>query len=127
MTYSSNNRTLYRSRHGWVFGVCQGLSNYLDISAFWIRIATVIAVMLSGFFPMVLIYIVAAIFLRPAPIVQPSSPEDWEFYQTYSSDRKVAMHMLKRKLDSLDKRTRRMENVVTDKHFDWQRRFDAGS
>ncbi|HQE75776.1 MAG TPA: PspC domain-containing protein, partial [Candidatus Hydrogenedentes bacterium] len=28
---------LYRSRHGFLFGVCRGLAEYFDLSLFWLR------------------------------------------------------------------------------------------
>jgi phage shock protein C len=76
---------------------------------------------------MVLVYIVAAIFMRPAPVVSFSNEEDWSFYQTYVSNREMALQRLKRRLQALDKRTRRMENHVTRKEYDWDQRFDSNT
>jgi len=76
---------------------------------------------------LVLIYIVAAIFLKPAPVIEFSNDEDWNFYQTYVTDRKMALNRLKRRCEALSKRTRRMENIVTDKEYDWERRFQSGT
>lgn len=121
------SRTLYRSRRGWIFGVCQGLADYADISVFWVRVAAVIAALITGFWPMLLLYIVAAIFLKPAPVIEFSDDEDWNFYQTYVADRKMALLRLKRRCEALDRRTRRMENVVTNREYDWDRRFESGT
>lgn len=118
-------RTLYRSREGWFFGVCRGLADYASINVFWVRLAVVIATFLTAFWPMVLVYIVAAIFLRPAPVISFNSNEDWSFYQTYVSNREMALNRLRSRLQSLDKRTRRMESHVTRKEYDWDKRFDA--
>jgi phage shock protein C len=124
-TYSNTSRTLYRSRRGWIFGICQGLADYADLSVCWVRLAAFIALMITGFWPMVLIYIVAAIFLKPAPVVELKNEDDWDFYQTYVSDRKMALSRLKRRCEALDRRTRRMENIVTDREYDWDRRFQS--
>ncbi|NBD37957.1 MAG: envelope stress response membrane protein PspC [Verrucomicrobia bacterium] len=121
------NRTLYRSRRGWIFGVCQGVANYADIPVGWIRLGAVVALLMTGFWPMFLLYIVAAIFLRPAPVLDFSDEEDWNFYQTYVTDRKIALQRLKRRCETLDRRTRRMENIVTNPSYDWERRFHSGS
>ncbi len=110
-----------------IFGVCLGLADYADISVFWIRVAAVIGGLLTGFWPLVLIYIVAAIFLRPAPVIEFSDDEDWNFYQTYVADRKMALYRLKQRCEALSKRTHRMENIVTNKEYDWERRFQSGS
>lgn len=126
-TDTHTSRTLYRSRRGWIFGVCRGLAEYADIPVVWVRLATFIAVILTGFWPMVLLYIAAAIFLRPAPVIEFSDEEDWNFYQTYVADRKMALVRLKRRCESLDRRTRRMENVVTNREYDWDRRFQSGT
>ncbi|NDV62721.1 envelope stress response membrane protein PspC [Puniceicoccales bacterium CK1056] len=125
--YSQSSRTLYRSRQGWIFGVCQGLAEYGDIPVFWVRIATFLACLFTGFWPMVLIYIVAAIFLKPAPVIEFTSDEDWDFYQAYTADRKRALMRLRKRCEVLDRRTRRMENVVTNREFNWDRRFQSGT
>ena len=128
MTYSmTSKRTLYRSRRGWFFGVCQGIAEYADFNVFWVRVAVIIATLLTAFWPMVLLYIVAAIFLKPAPVVEFTDDEDWSFYQAYVSDRRTALHRLKRRCEALDRRTRRMESVVTNREFDWDRRFQSGT
>lgn len=126
-TYAQSTRTLYRSRQGMIFGVCQGLADYAEIRVLWVRVAAIIATLFTGFWPIVLIYIVAAIFLKPAPVIEFSSDEDWNFYQTYVADRKMALLRLKRRCETLDKRTRRMENIVTNKEYDWERRFQLGT
>jgi phage shock protein C len=125
-TYSNTSRTLYRSRRGWIFGVCQGLAEYADIPVFWVRFAAFIALLFTGFWPMVLIYIVAAIFLKPAPVIEFTNDEDWDFYQAYTADRKRALLRLKKRCEVLDRRTRRMENIVTKREYDWDRRFQSG-
>ncbi|MEY3000918.1 MAG: hypothetical protein RL648_1132 [Verrucomicrobiota bacterium] len=123
-TYDSS-RTLYRSRQGWLFGVCRGIADYASINVLWVRLAVIIATCLTAFWPMVLVYIVAAIFLRPAPVISFSSDEDWSFYQTYVSNREMALQRLRSRLAALDKRTRRVENHVTRKEYDWDQRFNS--
>ncbi len=120
-----NHRTLYRSRRGWIFGVCKGVANYAEIPVGWIRLAAVIALFVTGIWPMLLLYILAAIFLRPAPVLEFSDEEDWNFYQTYVTDRKIALHRLKRRCENLDRRTRRMEHIVTNPNYDWDRRYQS--
>ena len=123
----TGRNSLYRSREGVIFGVCRGLANYSEISVFWVRVAVIIGAIVTGFWPMVLIYIMAAIFMKPAPVVAPMDEEEWEFYNSYAADRKMALSRLKRRFDSLDRRARRIESVVTDREFDWDRRFRSGT
>lgn len=109
------------------FGVCKGLAEYSQIDVIWIRIAAIVAFMLTGFWPIFVLYIVAAIFLKPAPVVELKTSEDWSFYHNYTSDRKMALSNLKRRCEDLDRRTRRVESVVTDREYDWDRRFQSGT
>jgi phage shock protein C len=125
-TFPNTTRTLYRSRRGWVFGVCQGLADYADISVLWVRFAAFLGFLFTGFWPMLLLYIVAAIFLKPAPVMEFTDDEEWDFYQSYTADRKRALLRLKKRCEALDRRTCRMENIVTNREFDWNRRFQSG-
>ncbi len=121
----SSHRTLYRSRSGMIFGVCKGLANYSDISAFWIRLAAIVALFLTGLWPIVIIYIMAAIFMKPAPLIAPQNVDDWEFYNSYTTDRRIALTSLKKKFDGIERRTRRLEGIVTSPEYDWDRRLDS--
>jgi phage shock protein C len=118
-------RTPYRARDGMIFGVCKGIARYADVSTFWIRFAAVIAIMLTAFWPMLLIYILTAIIMKPEPIIEPENAEDWEFYQTYTSNRRIALQRLKEKFDGLERRTRQIENVVTSPKYSWERRLNS--
>jgi phage shock protein C len=123
--FYENSKTLYRSRDGSLFGVCKGLSEWSETTVGLVRLAFVIgSFMFSPFIP--LLYFILAIFMKPEPIVIPNSESDAEFYNSYSMDRKRALQRLKRKMDSLNRRTRRMESTVTEKEFDWERRFNSG-
>ncbi|MGA1204208.1 MAG: hypothetical protein ACO3ZW_00135 [Opitutales bacterium] len=67
---------------------------------------------------MFVVYIVAAIFLRPEPMVEIRDDEDLIFYHDYLSDRKMALARLKRRCEALDRRSRRMENILTNREYD---------
>jgi phage shock protein C len=120
-----NRRTLYRSRLGWIFGVCRGIADFAEISVFWVRLLAVIGFIFTAGWPLVIVYIVAAIFMKPAPAIEIKSDADWEFHCAYSADRAMALKRLKRKFENMDRRTRRIESIVTDREFDWDRRFRA--
>ena len=70
-----NRRGLYRSRDGVLLGVCRGVAEYFDLSVFWVRMAVVIVFLLSGFWPVLGIYLAAALLMRPSP-VRPNENED---------------------------------------------------
>ena len=123
--YSTRHGRLYRSRNGMILGVCRGLADYSDISVCMIRCIMVVLFVLTGFFPIVLIYLGAAVFMRPGPVLEPPDSREWEFYNSWASDRSLALERLKRKFDRLERRTRRMESFVTAKEFDWEERFQT--
>jgi phage shock protein C len=123
---SNETRTLYRSRSGWIFGVCQGLADYSGIHVGWVRLIVVVSAILTSFVPILLVYLVAAIFMRPAPVLPAVEIDDWEFYTSYASNRRAALVGLKRRLDHIERRTRRIETLVTDREYDWDRRLHSG-
>ncbi|GMV99354.1 MAG: hypothetical protein AMXMBFR84_04930 [Candidatus Hydrogenedentota bacterium] len=58
---------LYRSRDGILFGVCRGIAEYFDISVFWTRTITFLALVFTGFFPVGFLYILGALLMKTAP------------------------------------------------------------
>jgi phage shock protein C len=68
--YDRAETGLYRSRDGMIFGVCEGVGDYFDISANGIRLLLVIALICTGFFPMGLAYIVAALVMKKESYVR---------------------------------------------------------
>ena len=65
--YTRERRGFYRSRDGAIFGVCRGIADYFDFSLFWTRMLTVILLIISGFWPVILLYLVAALLMKPEP------------------------------------------------------------
>jgi phage shock protein C len=118
-----SNRCLYRSRRGWFLGVCQGLADYSGIGVGWIRLAVFLVVLATWFLPVFLVYVVVGICLKPEPVIRPSSVGEWEFYNGYVAQRQVSLAHLKQKFDDLDRRARRVEDVVTARGFSWEQRL----
>ena len=116
---------IYRARDGVFLGVCRGLANYFDFSVFWVRMALVIVFIFSGFWPVLGIYLVAAFFMKPEPIRPIETEDEREFYDSYVNSPRSAAQRLKKKFQDLDRRIRRMEDRVTNKEYDWERRFNS--
>lgn len=116
-------RGVYRSRKGAIFGVCRGLAEHFDFSVFWVRFMAVVLFVVSGLWPATILYILAALLMKPEPIVPLSSPDEQEFYEGYLSSRHEAAQLLKHRYDGLERRIRRMEDVVTSREYDWERRL----
>ena len=115
---------LYRSRNGVILGVCRGIAEYLDFSVFWMRAIALALLVCSGIWPMVGLYILVALLMKSEPVLPLQTEEEQEFYNSYASSRSMALHRLKRTFDNLDRRIRRMENMVTTREYNWERRLN---
>ncbi|MDR3090397.1 MAG: envelope stress response membrane protein PspC [Desulfobulbaceae bacterium] len=122
MSYQ-RQRGMYRARGGVLLGVCQGIATYFDMSVFWVRMIWVIAFILTGLWPVAGVYVVCALLLKPEPVRPLASDDDKEFYDSYAASPRNAAGRLKRKFDHLDRRIRRMEDQVTGRDFEWERKF----
>ena len=114
---------LYRSRRGVILGVCRGVAEYFDVSVFWTRVVFVAVLLFTGIWPIVGLYLLAAVLIKPEPVVPFRTEVDKEFYNSYTASREMGIHRLKRTFDRLDRRLRRMEDLVTAREFEWDRRF----
>ena len=116
---------LYRSRRGVILGVCRGIAEAFDFSVFWTRAVAVIALLISGFWPVTGLYFLAALLMKPEPVIPIENEAHQEFYDSYVHSRHGAVERLKRRYERLDRRIRRMEDAVTAREFDWDRRMNA--
>lgn len=120
------SRGLYRSRRGIVLGVCRGLANYLEVSSFWLRLLVLLAFIFSGFWPVVAIYFVMALLMRPEPVLSFTSEGDEAFYHSYVESRGMARARLRKTFDDLQRRLQRIESIVTSREYDWEQRLRNG-
>ena len=68
--YGYRSSGLYRSRGGMIAGVCAGLAEYFDLSVFWTRVVAVALLLFSGIWPVLIVYIVAALMMKKTPYVR---------------------------------------------------------
>lgn len=116
---------LYRSREGVFLGVCQGVADHYNLSVFWVRLGLIVVFFLSGFWPVIGIYIVAALLMKPRPVRPIETEDEQEFYDTYVNSPRSAAQRLRRKYENLERRIRRMEDKVTGREYEWDRKFNA--
>lgn len=114
---------LYRSRKGVVLGVCKGIAQYFDFSLFWTRVIAILLLLFSGFWPVMIVYFLAALLMKPEPAIPIDSEEEQEFYDSYVHSRRHAVDRLKKRYEKLERRIRRMEHTVTAREFDWDERL----
>lgn len=107
-----SRRGLYRSRAGWIFGVCRGVADYLNISVFWTRMLVLLLFVFTGFWPVGVIYLLAALLMKLEPRGE----------CLYSASRAP----LRGRFDRLDARLQRLESVVTGRDWDWDARLRDG-
>ena len=74
-----------RRRPGLLFGVCRWLADRLGLSAFWVRLAVLVAAWLSGWWPAAAIYLAAAILLGHAERGRLRSLPDWRMPRAFTS------------------------------------------
>jgi len=116
-------RGLYRSRNRIILGVCRGIADYFDFSAFWIRAILIVTFIFTGFWPIIGIYILAALLMKSEPNTAGPKGSKRHFNCRYKKSGYEAADRLKRKWRHLEKRIRRMEDRVTSREFDWNNRF----
>jgi len=114
MNYSHGQHGLYRSRRGLIFGVCRGLADYMNVPAFWMRVLALLVLVFTGFWPVVGIYLVAALLMKAEPSLVLCREEAGGCRGVYDHQ------------ESLDRRLQRLEGSVTDKERDWERRLYQG-
>ena len=120
---SRSRQGLYRSRNGVILGVCRGLADYFDLSAFWIRAIAVILFIFTGFWLVVGIYLLAALLMKSEPAKSAGTGSNRKADSRYGCTRNDTAERLKRKWKHLEKRIRGMEDKVTSREYDWNSRF----
>lgn len=116
---------MYRSRNGIILGVCRGIAEYFDFSVFWVRAIVLILLFVSGFWPITGLYFLAALLMKPEPVVPIQTEEEQEFYDSYIHSSKGAIDRIKRRYENLERRIQRMEHTVTSREFDWENRLNT--
>ena len=124
--YNREHSGPYRSRNGLIFGVCRGLADYFDFSTAGMRVIVVLAFLLTGFYPVGIAYVVAALVMKLEPVLALQNERETEFYNSYTASRPMALSRLRDTFDSLDKRIQRMESIVTARDYDWDQRLRNG-
>ncbi len=114
---------LYRSRKGVLFGVCRGIADYFDLKVVWIRMLAVVLLITTGLWPMTGIYLIAALIMKPEPVRPIRNDDEREFYNSYVHSPEGAAQRIRRRARDLERRIRRLEDSVTSREFDWDRRI----
>jgi len=122
----SSRNGIYRSRSGIILGVCKGLAEHFDFSVFWARIIAIFFLIVAGFLPAIGLYLLAALLMKPEPVIPIKDAGEKEFYDSYTYSRQGAVQRLKRRYENLQRRIQRMEHIVTSAEYDWENRLNNG-
>ena len=118
MTSPDRPNGWYRSKEGMFLGICKGLADWKDIPVFWIRLTLILitVVVFNIALPIaVLIYMAMAFFI-------PKAPEKTHVIKNHDTIVPSASRVSSM-LDSLERRTQRVEDAVVNRETDWDRRF----
>ena len=107
------------------FGVCRGLADYFDFNVVWIRVILIIILIFSGLWPVVGLYLLAALIIKPEPVRPIETEDEQDFYDSYVTSRERAVREIKRRYENLERRIRRMEDTVTGPEFDWDKKMKS--
>jgi phage shock protein C len=127
--HSGGARRPYRSRSGILLGVCKGLADYLGTSAFVVRMVFLLGMLFTGLWPLVGLYFLAALLMKPEPALPPADMHEQELYDLYTRDPARATGSLRERFERVDRRIRRIEDLVTSRtarEADWDRRLRRG-
>lgn len=113
----------YRSRDNAVFfGVCGGIAEQYDWSPWAVRFAAVL--LQVTLFPwLILVYLIAGLFMKPAPRTPFRNFEEEEIYNSYQTSRSDALNKIRRTSDNLNQRLQRLESIVTSPSFKYEDEF----
>ena len=113
---------LQRAPDGMLLGVCKGIARSRNLPVVVVRLAAIVLIMLTGFWPGIALYILAAALMEAA------APQDAPSAGGYGSephvDRARLMRDLKERILRLDKRIQRMEDRVIRPDFHWESRWN---
>jgi phage shock protein C len=101
------------------------VADYFNLRVFWVRVIMLALFLVSGIWPMVFIYLMASLLMKPEPVRPFEDEAEKEFYDSYTYSRARAVGRLKRRYQNLERRIRRMEDTVTAREFDWERKFNT--
>ncbi len=104
---------------GWIAGVCAGLADFFDWNVKLIRLLFVAGLILGGFFPAGVIYLLLWYLMEPGDA--PDSRSACASYASGSSAGAATPSELKARFVRLEQRLRNMEACVTSHEFELRR------
>ncbi|MGM0431182.1 MAG: PspC domain-containing protein [Spirochaetota bacterium] len=116
---------IYRSRHGELLGVCQGIADWRELPVGPIRLLLIILALSTAVVPILIIYVLAGILmpLEPAEGGFKAGEYDEDIRGKYRENRHHTVHDIKREFDDLKEKVTNMEDDVFDREKEWDNKF----
>lgn len=115
-------KRLYRARRGKVFGVCQGIAEWRDLPVDVLRTIVVVAILVTGIAPGIIIYALVALFLPLEPGYGTYYGDSYE-KSDHRNEQPRSREDLRETFENLKKKVQGMEEEIFDKERDWDQRF----
>lgn len=123
---SPNPTRFYRSRRDKVIGgVCGGLADRFSWDPLLVRVAAILMFLMSGFFPLGVIYIMVMILTpyRPTGYARERAPDEDAFWRGVSDRPRATFSQMKYTFMDLEDRLQRMERKVTSEEWRLRKEF----
>ena len=124
---SPNPSKFYRSTNDkFLYGVIGGIAERFGWDSSILRIITVVATFASGFFPVFVGYLIAAMVMPTRPFgsqSQMDNPEDAQFWREVSDRPRTTFRGVKYKFMDLEERLRSLESSVTSDEWRLRKEF----
>ncbi len=118
-----NKRGLYRARDGVILGVCKGLADHFNLRVGWVRFFVVVAALITKAAPMIVLYLIAAYLMRRRRECPSSRESGGRRCHDRGRPFQGMADRLKRRFERMEARLRRMEDVVTSREYEWDRKM----
>ncbi len=123
---SRNPLRLYRDvEHGRIAGVCAGIALYFGVRPKLVRIATILGMVFGFFAPILIVYVILALVLKPVPGRLFASEREEQFWRSVNASPNDTASALRERFRSMDRKLAEMEARATSEEFDLRRKFDA--
>jgi len=125
MFSSPNPQRLYRSRSDKVWlGLCGGVAARFGWEPLLVRLAFVFGLFMTGFFPLIFFYIIAAMLTPKAPYGRPDlRPDEDQFWRNVSDRPRMTASGLKYTFMDLEQRLQNIERSVTSEEWRLKKAF----
>ncbi|WP_066720360.1 envelope stress response membrane protein PspC [Sphingomonas pituitosa] len=111
---SARTKFYLDKQNGKFMGVCAGLADYTGIDVTWVRVATVLLTVATGW--VALGYFVIAWIANPKPAGLYDTPEDERFWQGVRSSPKRSTSEVRSKFRDIDRRLADIEMYYTSRN-----------